>query len=220
MIYHIIEISRLSIYLSPAPDLKAFHMIADWLSEFQEFIPEDISSFLMEIDHLSIVPAIKAHCKDITNIYNQAVKARDSTMDTEFKSESFFQSKIESFSSREPFVVLKLHEKVIGYGYICLWSPKAGYKHTGEVTIYIERNHLGSGYGKRILSYLIQKSKHLEFRNLVARIWSKNEASISLFKKFGFQLVGIQHQVGFIDEKWLDIAILQRIDSSINPSKL
>ena len=49
------------------------------------------------------------------------------------------------------------------------------------------------------------------FHAVFARISASSEASIALHRSCGFELVGIEREVGRKFNKWLDVAIMQAL---------
>jgi len=46
---------------------------------------------------------------------------------------------------------------------------------------------------------------------MIARVVGQNEASIRLHTACGFELVGVEHEVGRKHGRWLDVVELQRL---------
>ncbi|MEO8253554.1 MAG: GNAT family protein [Flavobacterium sp.] len=82
------------------------------------------------------------------------------------------------------------------------------------VGILIQDNvHRNQKIGSEALDLLIKYSfKHLNLRQLYANIGVKNEASIALFTKFGFQSIGIKKDWNLINGVYQDEAIYQLIN--------
>ena len=49
------------------------------------------------------------------------------------------------------------------------------------------------------------------FHSVVARVGAAQEASMALHQACGFDLVGIEREIGRKFGRWLDVAILQRL---------
>jgi phosphinothricin acetyltransferase len=60
-----------------------------------------------------------------------------------------------------------------------------------------------------MLEALIAAGKANGFRTIIARIAGDNPASVSLHERYGFELVGIEREVGYKFERWIDVVEMQ-----------
>ena len=74
-----------------------------------------------------------------------------------------------------------------------------------------------SGHGTRIKNALIELCKELRYHHLVAKIFADNTASIEYNLRMGYEMVGIQKQIGFRRGRFQDIAILQLVLDDVPP---
>ena len=129
-----------------------------------------------------------ADLERITEIYNQAVSSKFETADTvEFKTED----RIDWFNSHpqdtHPIFVYESNGTVVGW--ISISPYRIGRKalgYTAEISYYIHANYKRKGIGSKLIEYVLNQSKSLNFKTLFAIILDKNNASINLLKKFGF----------------------------------
>lgn len=131
-------------------------------------------------------------------------------MDLEMKSAKYFEDLLGQQDPME-YLCVGLDEDVIGWGIIKKYSDRSGYKLTGETSVYLDRDHRGKGYGKTIKTHLMHKCSSIGYKHLVAKIWADNEVSIGYNLKLGYTMVGIQQKVGYVNGRWIDVAILQYI---------
>ena len=129
-------------------------------------------------------------------------------METE-TSESYFEELVAGFHSRECLLVLEDHELVQGWGVVKRYSDRPGYKVACETSIYFDLASTGRGYGSRLQKALIDKVRAFGYHHIVTKIWASNAGSLRFHEAFGFELVGVQKEIGFLDGQWLDVAILQ-----------
>ena len=59
------------------------------------------------------------------------------------------------------------------------------------------------------MDHLIDVARTTGFHSIVARVESSGEASMALHRACGFDLVGIEREVGRKFNRWLDVAVLQ-----------
>jgi phosphinothricin acetyltransferase len=62
-----------------------------------------------------------------------------------------------------------------------------------------------------LLEELVTLATQHGFHCIVARIGGDNQASIGLHEGCGFQLVGVEREVGRKFNRWLDVSVLQRM---------
>ena len=57
--------------------------------------------------------------------------------------------------------------------------------------------------------WIIAKCKELGYHHLVAKIFATNKASIAYNQKLGYEIVGTQREIGYVDGRWQDVTIMQ-----------
>jgi phosphinothricin acetyltransferase len=98
---------------------------------------------------------------------------------------------------------------VLGYASFGDWRAWDGYRHTVEHSVYVRTDRRGGGIGRALLVELINRARALGKHVMVAGIEARNEASIRLHHKLGFESVGHLKEVGTKFGRWLDLAFLQ-----------
>jgi phosphinothricin acetyltransferase len=98
---------------------------------------------------------------------------------------------------------------VIGFGSLSAYKERAAYSTTVEDSVYVDRAHAGRGVGRAILSELVRIARDSGFHSVVARIEASGTASRALHAACGFELVGIEREVGRKFNRWLDVAVMQ-----------
>jgi phosphinothricin acetyltransferase len=102
-------------------------------------------------------------------------------------------------------------EIVLGFGSLSPFRERSGYSATAENSIYVDRSQRGRGIGRALLAELLVLASAHGFHSLVARIAGHNETSIGLHTAAGFELVGVEREVGRKHRQWLDVVELQRL---------
>lgn len=151
----------------------------------------------------------KLDCQDIAVIYNNYLGK--ATMDLEPKDGAYYSKILDHQDDMEELWSLKKGEKLIAWGIIKKYSDRAGYRLTGETSVYVHPDHLHEGHGTLLKKHLIKRCKALGYHHLLARINSDNHISIHYNKKLGYTIVGEQIEVGRINDTWKDITIMQYI---------
>ncbi len=161
------------------------------------------------------IPALRdatpEDCPAIAEIYNESLLVGDATMDEGLKDAEHFRNVLAGLGEREVCLVLASGGQVLGWGMLQRYSERPGYRFAGETRIFLRRDVVGRGHGSRIKRALIERSRVLGYHHLVAKIQADNTLSIEYNRKFGYELVGIQKEIGYRDGSWRDVAILQLV---------
>jgi L-amino acid N-acyltransferase len=102
-------------------------------------------------------------------------------------------------------------EIVLGFGSLSAFRDRSGYSATAENSVYVDRAQRGKGVGKALLAELLALASAHGFHSVIARIAGHNETSIGLHRSAGFELVGVEREVGRKHRQWLDVVELQRL---------
>jgi phosphinothricin acetyltransferase len=164
--------------------------------------------------------AEKYDIPQITFIYNQGIADRIATLEVDEKTIEDRTAWFESHSSRHPILVAELEGTVVGFASINVFNSRCAYSGVADFSIYIERSVRGKGIGSSLMEDLIKRAAELGYHKLVLSALTHNEKGKALYKKFGFREVGIYKEQGIIDEKWVDILIMERVlDDTIPKSR-
>ena len=100
---------------------------------------------------------------------------------------------------------------MLGFGALSSFHERSGYAATAENSVYVDRRQRGKGVGRAVLAELLTLASAHGFHSVIARIAGHNEVSISLHQAAGFELVGVEREVGRKHSQWLDVVELQRL---------
>ena len=166
---------------------------------------------------LIIRDAISQDMEAIAAIYNQSITAGGSTMDQQHITPAEMREMWQRYSPREFMIVLTRQEKVLGYGLIKAYSARLGYRYACECAVYLDRSLMGQGLGTLLKKALIERARALDYHHMVSKILADNKASQVHNRKLGFEVVGRQKEIGFVDGRWMDVIIMQLI---MEPKKI
>ena len=110
-----------------------------------------------------------------------------------------------------PWLVAEDQGIVIGYAYGNKWKERSAYRHTVEVTVYLEPSSLGRGAGSRLYHALFNALKESSVHIAIGGIALPNEASVALHEKMGMNKVAHFNEVGFKFGEWIDVGYWQKI---------
>jgi len=162
-------------------------------------------------DPVNVRVATLQDTDDIAAIYTESILARDSTMDTEPTSSEAIVELLAGLGTREVIYVVDLDDRVLGWGIVKKYSDRPGYSVACETSVYLYRNRIRRGLGKLVQMQLHEFARSVGYHHIVTKIWAGNDSSIAFHEACGFTIVGIQKEIGSIDGRWKDIAIMQCI---------
>ncbi|TMG02150.1 MAG: N-acetyltransferase family protein [Chloroflexi bacterium] len=161
---------------------------------------------------ITVRDATKADVPTILDIYNYEVLHGTATFDIEPKTLAdrliWFRE-----TQRPPHRVIVVDDGagVAGWGCLHPFHTRAAYRFTTEDSVYIHQNRRGEGIGKLILARLIEVARLGGFHSIMAGTSEGNEASVRLHQRFGFEVVGVQREVGYKFEHWIDVTWMQKM---------
>ena len=91
------------------------------------------------------------------------------------------------------------------------YRDRPAYRTTVENSVYVDEAHQGKGVGKQLMTELVDTTRDHGFHSMIARIVSSNAASIALHRAVGFEIVGVEKEVGRKLGRWLDVVVMQRM---------
>lgn len=110
-----------------------------------------------------------------------------------------------------PHLVAEWDGEIVGFAYASHHRPRPAYCFTVENSVYVAKDARGAGFGKLLMSSLIEECERGPWRQVVAVIGdSQNAKSIALHRSLGFRNVGTLQSVGFKLGRWVDTVIMQR----------
>ncbi len=142
-------------------------------------------------------------------IYNTEVESQVSTFDlvprTLDEQRRWLAQRSGAFST----VVAVLDDEVVGFASLSPYKERAAYRTTVEDSVYVSREHPRSGIGRTLMEHVIGIARDSGFHSVIARIEASGTASRALHEACGFELVGVEREVGRKFNRWLDVAIMQ-----------
>ncbi len=146
----------------------------------------------------------------IVRIYNLHVDLGGSTFDAAHWSEQQVRGLLVS-SVPEAWLVAERDGSLAGWASARWYSLRHGYRWTMETAIYLEPSSIGKGIADSLQLRLEQHCCDHHIHHLVAKIIADNQRSLAFHYRHGYELVGIQKEIGHMEGSWKDVAILQKL---------
>jgi L-amino acid N-acyltransferase YncA len=150
-----------------------------------------------------------ADAEAIRAIYNLEVTTATSTFDLVPRTLAQQRAWLEARSGAFSAVVATDGEEVVGFAALSPYKERPAYRTTVEDSIYVARHRGGEGIGRLLMTHVLDVARTSGFHAVMARIEASGTASRALHAACGFELVGIERQVGRKFNRWLDVAVMQ-----------
>ena len=147
-----------------------------------------------------IRPATLSDLPAIVDIYNEAVTDRFATADTSPVTVDQRRPWFDDHGHEYPICVLEAEGSVRGWYSLSTYrSGRPAVRDTAELSYYVAADSRGRGYGTALIAHAVAEALRLGKRVLFCIILERNEASIGLVRKCGFELWGRLPDVALID---------------------
>jgi phosphinothricin acetyltransferase len=110
-----------------------------------------------------------------------------------------------------PWLVAQKSAAVQGYAYASRWKGRCAYRHSVEVTVYVDHEAVGQGLGTQLYTGLFAELGRGPCHVAIGGITLPNEASVALHEKFGMHKVAHFSEVGHKFGRWLDVGYWQLV---------
>jgi phosphinothricin acetyltransferase len=107
------------------------------------------------------------------------------------------------------WLVYEESDQVVGYAYASKWKGRAAYRHSVELSVYVDPQRHGLGIGKQLYAALLGQLRERDVHTVIGGVAGNNAASIALHLSFGFQQVAHFRQVGHKFGHWIDVTYFQ-----------
>ncbi len=158
--------------------------------------------------------ANRADAEAILAIYNHEVENHTSTFDIVPRTLEAQRIWLAERSGAFAAVVATMPTRhadatVVGFASLSPYKERAAYRTTVENSVYVARQHGGLGIGRQLMDHLIEVARDSGFHSMIARIEAGSGASRALHSACGFELVGVETEVGRKFNRWLSTAVMQ-----------
>ena len=147
----------------------------------------------------------------IRSIYNPEVIGSTATFDLVPRTAAAQAAWLRAHAGAHPAIVAVDVDQVIGFGSLSPWRDRPAYSTSAEDSVYVHPDQRGRGVGRLLLDELVRLGRLHGFHALFARIVGDHQASIVLHQRCGFEVVGVEKQVGRKFGQWLDVVVMERL---------
>jgi L-amino acid N-acyltransferase YncA len=147
----------------------------------------------------------------IRAIYNREVTGSTVTFDLVPRTVEEQHAWLAEHAGAHPAVVAVEGARVVGFGSLSPYRSRPAYATSVEDSVYVDEAARGQGVGRLLLAELVRLAEVHGFHAVMARIVGGHDASIALHKACGFEIVGIEKEIGRKFGRWLDVVLMQRL---------
>lgn len=173
------------------------------------------------IENVKIRIATPEDAENILAVYAPYVENTAITFEYTVPEISEFRQRIENTLKEYPYIVAEKNNHIIGYAYTGRFVGREAYRHSVEVSIYVDKDFTKSGIGKQLYNIIEKISIKQNVFNLNACIavpetndkyLTRN--SISFHEHMGYKFIGEFHKCGYKFGRWYNMAWLEKIIAS------
>ena len=155
-----------------------------------------------------IRPATKSDLEAITDIYNQGIRERTATFETNERTVEEVRGWLER---PHPLLVAEKKGGVLGWIAASSYSSRACYAGVAEFSIYVAKEVRGQGVANALMPAFFDACAAAGFWKVLSRIFPENKASLALCQSHGFREVGIYEKHAQLDGVWKDVVIVEKM---------
>lgn len=161
---------------------------------------------------MTIRPAIEADTQAIADIYNQGIRTRQATFDTDERTAKDIRAWLDD--EAHPLLVAEKDDDVLGWVHASSYRTRACYSGVAEFSIYVAETVRGQGVGDALMKAFIPACEEQGIWKILSRIFPENIASRNLCKRHGFREVGTYEKHARLEGVWKDVVIVEHLIES------
>ena len=148
----------------------------------------------------------------IARIYNQGIEDRTATLETALRSPEERAEWLASHDARHP-VLLAVDRAGVALGWASLnrFNARAAYDHVADMSVFVARESRGHGVGDALMHALEARARTIGYHKIVLAAFPTNAPGMRLYERHRFATVGIYHEQGMLDGRWVDVVVMEKI---------
>ncbi|HEU0114431.1 MAG TPA: arsinothricin resistance N-acetyltransferase ArsN1 family A [Thermomicrobiales bacterium] len=148
----------------------------------------------------------------IARIYNQGIEDRVATLETQLRSAAERTEWLAARQPRHPVLVAVDGEgAALGWASLNSFNPRPAYDHVADFSVYVARECRGRGIGDALLGALVERARVLGYHKMVLAAFPSNAPGMRLYERHGFATVGVYHEQGMLDGRWVDVIVMEKV---------
>jgi L-amino acid N-acyltransferase YncA len=161
---------------------------------------------------MTIRNAAEADLHAIADIYNQGIRTRQATFETNERTPNDIRAWLED--DKHPLLVAEKDGDILGWVHASSYRSRACYSGVAEFSIYVAEQARGQGVGDALMKAFIPACENVRIWKVLSRIFPENIASRNLCKQHSFREVGTYEKHARLEGLWKDVVIVERLIKS------
>jgi len=156
----------------------------------------------------------RAHTEDaepIRRIYNEGIEDRIATLDTDPKSREDIAQWWAQHNERFAILVALEGDPIVGWASLNRFSHRCAHAAIADLSVYVARQYRGCGVGSALLARLEHEAVAGGFHKIVLHALNTNEHGKRLYRKAGFEQVGVFRAHGILDGRFVDVVAMEKL---------
>ena len=156
----------------------------------------------------------------LLEIYEYYVKNTAISFECDVPSLEEFRNRIAYTLGKYPYLLIEEDGVIQGFAYAGIFKERAAYNHCCEVTIYLDCDAKGKGYGRALYEMLEEALRKIGIINLYACIADPitedeylTRNSEHFHQHMGYTKVGEFHKCGYKFDRWYNMIWMEKIIS-------
>lgn len=145
----------------------------------------------------------------ILDIYNQGIRDRIATLETEEKDLKYMSDWFRS--DKYAVLTAAIGNEVAGWASLNPYSHRCAYRGVADLSIYISRSYRGRGIGKALLASIEKEAVDADIHKIVLFTFPFNMLGQGLYSSMGYRQVGIFKEQGKLDGQYVDVMAMEKI---------
>ena len=158
-----------------------------------------------------IRPATTADAAALAAIYNHYILHTIVTFEEEAITAADMAGRVAEITASHPWLVWAEGGKILGYAYAGKWKSRCAYRYAVESTVYLDHEATGRGLGTRLYAALIGELRQAKLHCVIGGVALPNAGSVALHEKLGFTKVAHFKEVGWKQDRWIDVGYWELI---------
>ena len=162
--------------------------------------------------------AVPEDAARLLEIYAPYVEETAITFEYDVPTTEEFRERIEHIRARYPYLVIERGGVIQGYAYAGVFKDRAAYDRSCEMTIYLARDAVGGGLGRKLYEALEEVLRAKGMLNLYACIGVPEQDdeyldhnSEQFHEHMGYRKVGTFHQCGYKFGRWYNMIWMEKM---------
>ncbi|AKL86435.1 arsinothricin resistance N-acetyltransferase ArsN1 [Bacillus atrophaeus] len=147
----------------------------------------------------------------ILDIYNQGIRDRIATLETEEKDLKYMSDWFLQRSDKYAVLTAAIEHEVAGWASLNPYSHRCAYRGVADLSIYISRSYRGRGIDKALLASIEKEAVDADIHKIVLFTFPFNMLGQGLYSSMGYRQVGIFKEQGKLDGQYVDVMAMEKI---------